>query len=65
MNKNPISKLGHIFWGTMFAAGLISTIAGIVFMVSGPEMLVLTVLFGGTGVFLILASVGRLVGWEK
>lgn len=54
-----------VFWAILLFAGLLSLGAGVVFFLSGPDMIVLTVLFGGIGIFMILESVGRLSGKEK
>lgn len=65
MTKIPISSAARYLWGTVFVVGLLSLTTGVVFFFSGPETIVLTVLFGGLGLFLVLESFGRMLGWEK
>ena len=65
MKRKPVSTAGRVFWGVLFVAGLISLTVGVVFLFSGMEMIVLTVLFGGLGAFLMFESFGRMLGWEK
>lgn len=65
MNKVHVSKGVRIFWSTLFVVGLVALGAGVVFLLSGPEMIILTVLFGGTGAFIVVESLGRMLKWEK
>lgn len=60
-----LSKTSRIFWSLLFVFGLVLLGIGVGFFLSGPEMIVLTVIFGGAGVFIILESFGRMLGWEK
>lgn len=61
----PVSTAGRLFWGAVFLGGLLSLATGAVFLFSGPETIVFTVLFGGLGAFLVFESFGRMLGWEK
>ena len=65
VKKVQVSKGMRLFWATSFIVGLISLGIGIVFFVSGPEMIVPTFVFGVPGAFLAVESFGRMLGWEK
>lgn len=65
MRKVQVSKGMRLFWAVSFVVGLAALGVGIVFLVSGPEMIILTVLFGVPGAFIALESCGRMLGWEK
>jgi hypothetical protein len=53
------------FWAALLIVGSLALGAGVVFFLSRPDMIVLTLLCGGFGIFIILESVGRLLGKEK
>jgi hypothetical protein len=65
MKKVQISKGMRLFWAASFVVGLVALGVGVVFLVSGPEMIVPTVVFGVPGAFLAVESFGRMMGWEK
>lgn len=47
-------------WIAMLVFGLVLLGVGVAFLLSGPEAVVLTVLFGGGGAFLTLEALGHL-----
>ena len=65
MRKVPVSRGMRIFWAFSFVIGVIATGIGVAFLLSGPDMIVPTMIFGIPGVFIVLESFGRMLGWEK
>ena len=65
MQKVRVSKGMRIFWAASFVIGLVSLGAGLVFLFSGFEVLILAFVFGVPGAFIVLESFGRMLGWEK
>ena len=63
--KAQASAAGRIVWAIFFVVGLLSCAVGVAFWLSGPDMLVPTVLFAVPGAFIVLESAGRMLGWEK
>jgi len=58
------SSASRIVWGLVLALGLIGLGLGLLFWASGPEMVFLTVLFGGAGAYLTIEALPRVLGWE-
>jgi len=65
VKKVPVSKGMRLFWAISFVVGLASLGVGVVFLTSGSEMIVPTLVFGVPGAFIVLESFGRMLGWEK
>ena len=65
MKKVQVSKGMQVFWAVSFIIGLAALGVGIVFLLSGPDMIVPTIAFGVPGAFIVLESFGRMLGWEK
>jgi hypothetical protein len=63
--KASASSTARAFWAALFVPGLVLLGVGIAFLLSGPEMIVLTILFGGAGAFIVFESFGRMLAWEE
>jgi hypothetical protein len=65
VKKVSVSTGMRLFWTVSFVIGLVCLGAGVVFLLSGPEMIVLAVVFAVPGAFIVIESFGRMLGWEK
>ena len=53
------SKLARLFWIAILVLGLAVLGIAVRFSVFGPEMIILTLLFGGAGIYIILEAIGH------